>query len=299
MGEVDAYREVSRELPTTTPVEGCIEPPNGTLITLDQVDRVTIAPLEVSKPEPQSDFSYNDLPDYPLSFSHLPAPEVDAFFDWRKPDNTMNFLWFIFLALICWRMFTHQVFLIQVLNFLLQLRADAVMSMISMGPVVETCFILFYYVMLTNRLKTISPKISYRRVDIDQSSETDERRIEKLHHSIIKYTKPMYATYEVVDVMGLAWFLDYPFFWFSPSRKRQYRLNVSLELFTQLSSTVVSSSDQRATFLRLNRDIMRVASINVDRAFAAKTSLVSDTAMFIMAYSLHLRDTQMTEVNLN
>jgi len=138
-------------------------------------------------------------------------------------------------------------------------------------------------------------RVTYKRRSIDYQANVGEVRMEKHHHTDAIYAKPVTAEYNVYDELCMDVFGRQ----IRLSSKRQHVMTVSLELWTQLAPTVVLDADPIATFLRLNRDIQRQASINIRRDLASSVGLVSETASFIMAHSLHLRGVRETELPLN
>jgi hypothetical protein len=129
----------------------------------------------------------------------------------------------------------------------------------------------------------------------DVVSDNDDR-LEKFMHSNIRYENPVYATYRVSDKYYRPLIPEYFARWKYYEVPREQPLVVSSELVAQLSATVDLFSDEKASLLRIQRDMQRAAATtNVNRAFATQHSIFHSSARIIGAYNFHLRDKSTTE----
>lgn len=166
-------------------------------------------------------------------------------------------------------------------------------------------FSLLFARWLTKFFYSEPHSVVYELVNTHDAVSDSDDRLEKFMHSNIRYENPKYATYRISDKYArpnvpesLRWIL--PKYW---EKARATPLVVSSELVAQLSATVDLFSDEKASLLRVQRDMQRAAATtNVDRAFAARHSVFHSSARLISAYNFHLRDSSVSQhkgVHLN
>jgi len=294
-GDVDAQREIIADLRESsedysTASELSITPycptPEGS-INEPLMDPPPAAPDPGLPPPSRSDL--------PVTFSHLPREDIDDIYRYRVKSYHLLYR-AVFLLLgarilqprlkPAWGAY---------LRFLPRL---SFLGPVSRALLHAVCFFLLYRAGLSFLKRQINTKLITYKLEQDRSMvETGEVRMEKHHHTLVKYKDMHYAEYSVHDDMSI---FGYKLSSFLPHVTRRLNpIRISYELFSQLMPTINCSTDFKATHLRIHRDIQRVASINIDRGFASKNGIIQNTANLMVAYGIHLRDGHVTDEHLN
>jgi len=227
----------------------------------------------------------------PVSFSHTPHSEVDITYALAKPRWLLGYqlAFSAIMVILLPEGWVSAFLLLTEWNLPLPDAARLIAKLLMI-------YGLYCFSIRVANYKALFV-VRYKRKRFINRVENDEVRMERHHHTEAIYRDIGQVEYEVHDdIYYDGYYLSDVF---PRATRRKVRMNASYELFTQLMPTVVITSDFLNTRLRIEREVQRIASINIHRGQASQLGLIQDTSRLVVAYALHLRDCQFVDEHLN